>query len=177
MSSEGLLANPALFVRNRDADDAYVGARRLAREYLALAEDTGAESSDARGHLFKIMHGGLTARVDLQPSASTASSSATCAPSSTRSTRVDPDGLLEAAHDDASGSSWYWRHRVAEGGSRADPAIVQARRSSQAGRASGGTRRGGRAAAAAQLRRLRCIIHGRHTYGRATHRGRPGPGK
>ena len=72
MSSEGLLANPALFVRNRDADDAYVGARRLAREYLALAEDTGAETSDARGHLFKILHGGLTARVDLRTALSTA---------------------------------------------------------------------------------------------------------
>ena len=41
--------------------------------------------------------------------------------------QADPDGLLEARHDDASDrKSWYWRHRVAKVVER-DPAIVQAR--------------------------------------------------
>ena len=127
MSSEGLLANPALFVRNRDADDAYVGARRLAREYLALAEDTGAETSDARGHLFKILHGGLTARVDLRTALSTASSLNDMRAVVDALDQADPDGLLEARHDDPTDrKSWYWRHRVAKVVER-DPAIVQAR--------------------------------------------------
>ena len=127
MSSEGLLANPALFVRNRDADDAYVGARRLAREYLALAEDTGAETSDARGHLFKILHGGLTARVDLRTALSTASSLNEMRAVVDALDQADPDGLLEARHDDPTDrKSWYWRHRVAKVVER-DPAIVQAR--------------------------------------------------
>jgi len=52
MASEGLLANPALFCRNVDAGGAYVGARRLAREYLALAGATGAHPADARGHVY-----------------------------------------------------------------------------------------------------------------------------
>ena len=41
--------------------------------------------------------------------------------------QADPDGLLEARHDDPTDrKSWYWRHRVAKVVER-DPAIVQAR--------------------------------------------------
>ena len=96
-------------------------------EYLALAEDTGAETSDARGHLFKILHGGPTARVDLRTALSTASSLNDMRAVVDALDQADPDGLLEARHDDASDrKSWYWRHRVAKVVER-DPAIVQAR--------------------------------------------------
>ena len=89
-------------------------------EYLALAEDTGAETSDARGHLFKLLHGGLTARVDLRTALSTASSLDEMRAVVDALDQADPDGLLEARHDDPTDrKSWYWRHR--------DPAIVQAR--------------------------------------------------
>ena len=87
----------------------------------------GAETSDARGHLFKILHGGLTARVDLRTALSTASSLNEMRAVVDALDQADPDGLLEARHDDPTDrKSWYWRHRVAKVVER-DPAIVQAR--------------------------------------------------
>jgi len=127
MSSEGLLANPSLFVRNRDGDGEYVGARRLAREYLTLAKETGGELSDARGHLFKILHGGLTARVDLRTTLSTAPSLDALHAVVDALDHADPAELLEARLDDpADRMGWYWRHRVAKDAER-DPDILKAR--------------------------------------------------
>ena len=126
MSSEGLLANPALFCRNSDGNGEYVGARRLAREYLALAEETRGELSDARGHLFKILHGGLTARVDLRTTLSTAPSLDALHAVVDALDHADPQGLLEARLDEADRKGWYWRHRVEKDAAR-DPDIVKAR--------------------------------------------------
>ena len=100
MSSEGLLANPALFVRNRDADDAYVGARRLAREYLALAEDTARRHVGRAGPPLQDPPRGPTARVDLRTALSTASSLNDMRAVVDALDAADPDGLLEARHDD-----------------------------------------------------------------------------
>eukprot|EP00629_Pelagomonadales_sp_RCC1024_P012207 CAMPEP_0119293194 /NCGR_PEP_ID=MMETSP1329-20130426/45603_1 /TAXON_ID=114041 /ORGANISM="Genus nov. species nov., Strain RCC1024" /LENGTH=374 /DNA_ID=CAMNT_0007294057 /DNA_START=190 /DNA_END=1311 /DNA_ORIENTATION=- len=116
MASEGLLANPALFCRNIDASGAYVGARRLAREYLALAGATGAHPADIRGHVFKLLHGGLKALPVARHALSTASDLKAVAAVVDMLDLADPLGALEAQHHTpafSADASWYWRHRVA----------------------------------------------------------------
>ena len=131
MSSEGLLENPALFVANVDpVDGSHVGQRRLAREYLALAAATGAHVNDARAHVFKFAHGGLTAFPEVRAALAAAEDLAGVAAVVDELDARDPNGDRECRHHapgfDAA-ASWYWRHRAAVAAPR-DPGVVEARR-------------------------------------------------
>ena len=135
MSGEGLLANPALFCGNRDPEaGAFVDARRLAREYLELAEATNAHPGDARGHIFKMLHGGLSSLPGARDALAAASSLEAVRRVVASLDAADPDGDLEARHhapDFDPTKSWYWRHRVeGKGGASAPPdaSVVLARR-------------------------------------------------
>merc|ERR1719440_453785 len=64
MTSEAILENPAIFCRNRDAQDDYIDQDRLIEEYLDLAEQYLVSSRDVaedcpkcvKAHLFKMLH-------------------------------------------------------------------------------------------------------------------------
>ena len=131
----------------------------------------GSAGGRTRGaHLFKILHGGLTARVDLRTALSTASSL-----NDMRALVVD--GARPGGPGRTSGGAarrrvrpqdpWYWRHRVARSTARRSGPLHHRRAWSlrSSGRASGGTRARIRAAAAAVVKtgRLKtippCSIH------------------
>lgn len=60
MSSEALLENPALFSGNvMDLDE-------LAMQYMELAKQYGTRNGEIKGHLFKLLHTGLSVHVDLR---------------------------------------------------------------------------------------------------------------
>lgn len=138
MSSEALLENPALFAGNRAGDGSYVSARALAREFVDLAEVSGAHHSDARAHVFKILYGGVMASPRLRERLASAPDLGAVRAVLDDLEAADPGGALECAHASPAfdaAKSWYWRHRAEVPRAAADPAVIAARRARKAARA------------------------------------------
>lgn len=114
MSSEALLENPALFCRNRDAHTgAYIDQDALAQRYLKICEEQPPSKglSMSRGHVFKLVHGGLRQQPHLRDeillTQSTAELHTVCS-------RLAEVGWTQPRfHTDAfdPAHSWYFRYR------------------------------------------------------------------
>lgn len=134
MSSEALLANPALFSRNREGGTgAYLTQRRLAREYLELAREHGASPSCARSHLFKLLHGACAARPrEVRDALAAAADLRALEAVVGALDEIDPGLELEPFPHAADGREpraeldWYHRHRQPAPGAAAGSAAERA---------------------------------------------------
>ncbi|KAJ8601496.1 hypothetical protein CTAYLR_006716 [Chrysophaeum taylorii] len=109
MAAEALLDNPALFSSHQPTQ------RHLAREYLDLALACDARPGDAKGHLFKLLHGSLAEFTDVRTALALATSFRDFEALLDRLDRLDPDHRFDACHTPSGvrvpARSWYWRHR------------------------------------------------------------------
>lgn len=125
MSSEMLLDNPALFT-NRT-----VPQRQLAREYLSIACEYDGLVSDARAHLFKMLHGSLCAFPHVRDRLAKKCQSLSELQSIVDDLdALDPDRRFDVRHASPQfepSRSWYWRHRIPRQQHIAEPLISAAR--------------------------------------------------
>lgn len=114
MSSEMLLDNPALFSQATDTDQP--DQRDLTFEYLDLVEECDGNLSEARAHMFKLLHGSLEQFPELRPKLAVECKSLSDYREFVRDLdRRDPDRIYDARHaspDFVHARSWYFRHRT-----------------------------------------------------------------
>lgn len=114
MSSEALLENPALFCRNRDAHTgAYIDQDALAQRYLEICDEQPPSKglSMSRGHVFKLVHGGLRQQPLLRDEVLACQSTAELRTVCSRLAEVGWTQPRFHTDDFDPAHSWYFRHR------------------------------------------------------------------